>query len=174
MVILNLGVLTLRKNPDSLIVVTYPPARFNPKVLHLYQTYCYYQLIKFSPWNINDISELNNKDTAIQRYNDFYESENTSPEIRSMLQFSSTLNYRIIDERNAEPEEIEEEGSEKDDWMEVGVVMPIVNPIYNQLITKNHDWTKTRDKYGSEQLMYMVNWIINQKLAYMESDGKFF
>ena len=38
--------LTTRKDSESIIVVTYPKVRYNPKIIETYKHYCYYQLIK--------------------------------------------------------------------------------------------------------------------------------
>ncbi len=85
-----------------------------------------------------------------------------------MLRFNSSLGTRLSEERNEEPEE-EEDDSEKDEWMEVGAIMPKNTTIYQQLIDKNHDWSKSREKYSTEQLMAMTYWITKQKEYSMEN-----
>ena len=65
-----------------MILVTYPAVKYNPKI-HEYKHYCYYQMIKYSNWTINDLTELRNKDTDIIRFEEFI--KNTTPEIRETI-----------------------------------------------------------------------------------------
>ena len=66
-----------------MIVVTYPAVKYNPKIHETYKHYCYYQMIKYSNWTINDLTELRNKDTDIIRFEEFI--KNTTPEIRETI-----------------------------------------------------------------------------------------
>ncbi len=143
------------------IVVTYPKVRFNPNITSAYQDYCYYQLIKYSSWSINDLEIMKDKETAIERYKDFYES--TTAEIRLSLQFDSNLGTRINEERNEPREEIEEDDSIRDEWMQASDVMPKSNNIFCNLIDRNFDWTKSRENYSQEQLYKMKDWIQKNK-----------
>lgn len=73
------GELKMRTNSNNVIIVTYPKVRYNPKIIENYTEYCYYQIIKYSNWTINDILIINNKETAVNRFEEFI--KNTTPEI---------------------------------------------------------------------------------------------
>ena len=64
-------------------MVTYPKVRYNPKILDTYTDYCYYQLIKYSNWSINDLEIIKQKSTAIKRFEEFY--LNAPDEIRNSI-----------------------------------------------------------------------------------------
>ena len=66
---------------------------------------------------IDDLETIKNKETAIQRYELFFES--TTPEIKLSLKFNDELGTRLINERNEQPESVVE-----DDWMEAGEMIP--------------------------------------------------
>ena len=42
--------LILRKNPEKIIIVTWPKVNYNNKILETYTEYCFYQIIKYSNW----------------------------------------------------------------------------------------------------------------------------
>ena len=73
----------LRKNLKKIIVVTYPKVRYNKKIPENYIDYCYFQMIKFSNWDIDDLVELKNKSTAIARFENFF--ENASDQIKDSI-----------------------------------------------------------------------------------------
>jgi hypothetical protein len=77
------GKLTLRMNPEKIIIVTYPKVHYNPALLEQYKEYCYYQLIKYSNWTINDLPIISDKQTAINRFDNFY--QNASNEIKESI-----------------------------------------------------------------------------------------
>ena len=64
--------LELRPDSENTIVVTYPKVRYNPKIIETYKQYCFYQMIKYSNWTINDLETIKNKETAIERFEKFY------------------------------------------------------------------------------------------------------
>jgi hypothetical protein len=81
------GQLTCRSNYEKVIVVTYPAVRYNPKVKEKYTEYCYYQLIKWSSWSIADIGVIQNKETAIERWESFF---NSAPiELKNSIKYDS-------------------------------------------------------------------------------------
>ena len=65
------GQLHKRNDFKKVIAVFYPKVRANKKIPENYIDFCYYQLIKLSEWNIDDIAVLKNKNTAIQRFEQF-------------------------------------------------------------------------------------------------------
>jgi hypothetical protein len=65
------GQLKLRDQDKQVIVVTYPTLRYNPNIESIYKEYCYYQMIKYSSWHIEDLPLLKDKNTAIQRFEAF-------------------------------------------------------------------------------------------------------
>jgi hypothetical protein len=77
------GKLELRKNPDKVIVVTWPKVHFNEKIIETYTDYCYYQMIKYSNWSIKDLNEIQNKETAIERWKEFI--KNASEKIKNTI-----------------------------------------------------------------------------------------
>lgn len=77
------GELRIRTNNDKIIIVTYPKVRFNPKITETYKEYCFFQLIKYSNWTIKEISIINDKETAIRRFEEFL--KNTTPEIIDIM-----------------------------------------------------------------------------------------
>jgi len=66
------GQLTLRNDKQQIIIVTYPSVRYNKKFIEQYTDYCYYQMIKFSNWTIDDIKTIQDKTTAINRFEQFF------------------------------------------------------------------------------------------------------
>jgi hypothetical protein len=79
------GKLIVRPNSEKIIVVTHPKVTYSPKIIETYQHYCYYQLIKFSPWSIDNLEQLKDKTTAIERFENFLTT--TSPEILENIRF---------------------------------------------------------------------------------------
>ena len=66
------GQLIARKNNKRIIIVTCPKVRYNPQIIENHIDYCYYQLIKYSNWNIADLEIMRNKTTPIERFETFY------------------------------------------------------------------------------------------------------
>ena len=64
--------LELRPDSENTIAVTYPKVWYNPKIIETYKQYCFYQMIKYSNWTINDLETIKNKETAIERFEKFY------------------------------------------------------------------------------------------------------
>ncbi|CAF0924282.1 unnamed protein product [Brachionus calyciflorus] len=56
---------------DKTVVITLPKIRYNPDDREKYKLYCYHQTIKYSDWDILNINEIRNKDTAIEKLNNF-------------------------------------------------------------------------------------------------------
>ena len=52
--------LEFRPESENTIVVTYPKVRYNPKIIETYKQYCFYQMIKYSNWTINDLETIKN------------------------------------------------------------------------------------------------------------------
>jgi hypothetical protein len=77
------GELVLRRNSDKIIVVTYPKVHYNPNIKEKYTEYCFYQMIKFSPWTKNDMVDLQNKETAIVRWEAFFNT--ASDELKNSI-----------------------------------------------------------------------------------------
>ena len=77
------GQLTPRKNNKEIIIVTYPKVRYNTKIIENHIDYCYFQLIKYSNWNIADLEILKNRSTAIDRFEIFY--QNASDELKDTI-----------------------------------------------------------------------------------------
>jgi hypothetical protein len=64
--------LKLREDSENTIIVTYPKVRYNPNIIETYKDYCFYQMIKYSDWNIKDLETIKNKETAIERFEKFF------------------------------------------------------------------------------------------------------
>ncbi len=108
---------------------------------------------------------MKNKETAIERYKVFY--ENTTDEMRQRLRFSDQLGVKIAEERLEAPDEIGEDDTIKEDWMEIASHMP--KNIFDNLIDKDFDWIKSRQDYSTPILDLMKDWISKQKTLYQES-----
>jgi hypothetical protein len=72
------GKIKERYNKDKVIIMTTPRIRYNPKDQNTYKDYCYYQMIKYSPWTSSTLKNIT-KDNSIKMWNEFL--ENVSEEI---------------------------------------------------------------------------------------------
>jgi hypothetical protein len=72
-----------RNIDEKLVVTTFPKYRYNKNDKEKYKKYCYYAIIKYKPWTKDDYETIKNKDTAVQRWEQFL--ENATPEILSTI-----------------------------------------------------------------------------------------
>jgi hypothetical protein len=82
------GQLILRTD-EKIIIVTYPSVRYNIKFIEQYTDYCYYQMIKFSNWTIDDIKVLSDRTTAIKRFEEFFLT--ASEEIKENIKYTNRI-----------------------------------------------------------------------------------
>ena len=135
--------------------------RFNHRIISVYQDYCYYQLIKYSTWSISDFEIIKNKETAIERYQIFY--NNCTPQLKEVLQFTDKLGNTINEVRSEEPDPEQIEETIQEEWMTTGENMPKNANLLEKLIDKNYDWIQHRNDFSDEILLIMLNWITKQK-----------
>jgi hypothetical protein len=77
--------LKLRTEPHRIVVLCFPKVRYNPTNASKLINYCYYQLIRYSSWDIDDLNEISNKNTAVLRWNEFI--KNASTEVLSKINY---------------------------------------------------------------------------------------
>jgi hypothetical protein len=63
--------LCISEKPDLTVVITMPSVHYQPEIREVYSHYCYYQIIKYSSWTIDDVAEITNLNTAIERWENF-------------------------------------------------------------------------------------------------------
>lgn len=71
------GVLKRRKNPDNLIIITLPRVKHNENNCTIFANYCYYQLIKYSPWTAESFSSIT-KENSVELWKEFLISASDS------------------------------------------------------------------------------------------------
>jgi len=59
-----------RKNPENIIIITTPQVTYNIHDPIKHSKYCYYQYIKYGPWDTNSIKDLN-LNNSISKWNAF-------------------------------------------------------------------------------------------------------
>ena len=64
--------LTNRQDSDKTVVITFPKIRYNPLNKEKHKQYCYHQLIKYSNWSIDNINEIRDEETALERWEVFF------------------------------------------------------------------------------------------------------
>lgn len=72
-----------RKNSDNIIIITTPPVTYNNQDIKKHAKYCYYQYIKYGPWDAISIKDLN-LNNSIDTWNSFITT--ASAEIRESVE----------------------------------------------------------------------------------------
>ncbi|CAF1045089.1 unnamed protein product [Brachionus calyciflorus] len=159
-----------RPDNEKTVVITLPKIRYNPDNSEQLKSYCFHQMIKFSDWDITNLNEIRNKETAIERWNNFLK---TAPEdIIEMIGFNNELSKQL----KAARKEIEIEPEitlTKDQWMilsEIGPNLIDEDDFYDDIIPDNtYDFLSHRKKYTTEQCELIENrWIDQQKKLFSE------
>ena len=156
------------RTPQKKVVITYPKVRNNPKSIAQHKEFCFYQLIKYSPWTVDNFAEISDMDTAIQRYDNFY--ANTTDSIRASLKFTKDLSARLREVRNELQDPEVADLAVADEWMKLSSAMPQLIDKYNNLTNSNYEWSKSRENYSDEELYKMINWIDAQKTLANEAE----
>lgn len=65
------GKLQLRSEPHRIVVIPFPRVRYSPLDIKKQKFYSLHQIIRYSSWDESNLSELNNEETAITRWNHF-------------------------------------------------------------------------------------------------------
>ncbi|RNA16317.1 ATP-dependent DNA helicase PIF1 [Brachionus plicatilis] len=110
----NKNKLSIRTEHEKTVVITLPKIRYNPDNTEMYKIYCYHHTIKYSDWDISNINEIRNKNTAIERWNNFL--RNASSEILEMIGFTTELSKQLKEARK-EIELDPETQLTRDQWM---------------------------------------------------------
>ena len=63
--------LHLRTDPNRIVIIPFPRVRFSPLDITKQKIYCLILIIRYSSWDESNLSELNNEETAISRWNQF-------------------------------------------------------------------------------------------------------
>ena len=63
--------LVLCSNLDLTVVITHPTVQYQPLIKEIYNKYCFYQMIKYSSWTIENLPEISNELNAIERWETF-------------------------------------------------------------------------------------------------------
>lgn len=64
------GKLIKRKNPENLIILTIPRIQFNKNNIENHKKYCYFELMKYGNWTIENLSNIT-LDNSIELYDEF-------------------------------------------------------------------------------------------------------
>ena len=71
------GVLKRRSNSENLIIMTIPRVKYNVDNRTMHTNYCYYQLIKYSPWTVDTFGTIA-KSNSIEKWNEFLNTASDS------------------------------------------------------------------------------------------------
>ena len=63
--------LKIRNNSHRIVVIFYPRIRYNPNDLEKHKQYCHHQFIRHANWDITNLKDMQNEETAIFRWNEF-------------------------------------------------------------------------------------------------------
>jgi hypothetical protein len=157
--------LELRKNSEKTIVITYPKFRFNPDNPEMNKYYCFHNMIKYSDWTIENIDDITNIETAINRWQSFLKT--ASSDFLGIFDFHSELHQQLKEARANGLEEVEEVRVSRDNWMILAEMAPIrddVDDCDEVVPDREYDWIQHRNNYTLDQIRLIENnWINNQK-----------
>ena len=77
--------LVLCSNPDLTVVITHPTVQYQPLIKEIYNKYCFYQMIKYSSWTIENLPEISNELNATERWETFLST--ASETVKTALRF---------------------------------------------------------------------------------------
>lgn len=77
-----------RKNPENIIIITTPSVTYNNQDIKKYSKYCFYQFIKYGPWDSKSIKDLT-LNNSIDTWNSFITT--APPEIRESVEYKYLL-----------------------------------------------------------------------------------
>lgn len=162
-----------RHNPDKIVVIPYPKVNQNKQNKKQYAEYCKFQLIKYSPWTVDQLEQIKSTDNSIEKWEDFLK---TSPEnVLNSLSFDNNLSAKLIELRNNPDPDIDtEEELTRQSWMYASEMQP---QNFNQddesrpYVDLKYDWLTHRNKYTLLELESMHNWIQIQKQMYNHNDN---
>ncbi|CAF1086008.1 unnamed protein product [Brachionus calyciflorus] len=146
-----------------------PRIRHNPLDTNNHRKFCYYQLIKYSSWDSSNLSEINNYDTAIERFEIFIK---LAPEriIYSLNFFNDFLKElkKIREELDPEPEAemLPTEYTELSELVPISDIVDKDTPIFDLIF----DWKLRKKNYSCSQLDLMNNWVENKKKIFNDID----
>ncbi len=58
-------------SPELIVVITRPTVKFIPNDINKHKDYCYYQMIKYSNWNLNNQNQLLDKNNSVSIWTEF-------------------------------------------------------------------------------------------------------
>ncbi|RMZ93354.1 ATP-dependent DNA helicase, partial [Brachionus plicatilis] len=126
----------------------------------------------YSSWEIKDINEMRNLDTACQRWNEFLKT--ASKDILDSVCFTNELSKQLQEARK-EIDPIFEPENFQDKWMELAEIRPSnISEDADEIIgDKNYDFLSHRKNYTNEELQLIENdWITKQKVFSDEIDNE--
>jgi len=156
--------LELRKNSEKTIVITYPKFRFNPDNPEMNKYYCFHNMIKYSDWTIENIDDITNIETAINRWQSFLKT--ASSDFLGNFDFHSKLHQQLKEARANGLDEVEEVRVSRDNWMILAEMAPIRDDDFCDEVVpdRDYDWLQHRNNYTVDKLNQIENnWINNQK-----------
>lgn len=154
-----------RHNPDKIVIIPYPRINQNKNNRKQYADYCKFQLIKYSPWNIDNIEELKSTLNSINNWEEFL--RNAPENILNSLNFDTNLSAKLTDLRDDPEDDIEpEDNLTRQSWMYLSEMQPQnFNPNDESVpfIDLKYDWVSRRNNYSEHQLENFFNFISIQK-----------
>ena len=168
--------LILRPTQKKVIIVTYPKIRWDPDNNENNKNYCLHNLIKYSDWDLDNIDEIQNLDTALQRWQSFLSI--ASPEIIEIINFHTDLSKQLKIARSEGREEFVAPTYLRDNWQILAEIRPHENEEENDedeiVADKNYDFLSHRNKYTQQQLELIENQFIKvqKELAGDENENE--
>lgn len=155
-----------RPNPEKMVVIPYPRVNQNANNKRQQAEYCKYQLIKYSPWTIDDIDDLKSNENSISNWENFL--KNAPENVLNTLNFETNLSAKLTEIRDDPEPEIEPENTlTRQSWMFLSEMQPQnfdPNDETVPFINLRYDWLTHRNKYSEEEISRFQNFIANQKL----------
>ncbi len=154
--------LIIRPAQKQTVIVTYPKIRWDPDNNENNKNYCLHNLIKYSDWDIDNIEEIQDLDTALQRWQTFLSI--APPDIIEIINFHTDLSKQLKVARSEGREEFIAPTYLRDNWQILSEIRPQENEIENDVdeivADKNYDFLSHRNKYTKQQLEKIENQFI--------------
>ena len=121
-------------DPHRIVVICYPRVRYSESEKNKMRLYCHHQLIRYSSWDLNNLNELRNLNTAIERWKEFLKT--ADPDlllqieweikffdcikiliVAKLISFTKDLSMQLLDAGKQAPIDITEDLLVQDPWM---------------------------------------------------------
>ena len=135
-----------------------------------YQKYCYHQTIKYSSWSKENLNEISNLESAIERWNTFLITAST--DVLYTIKFTTELSRQLQDARLEIANQITEPLLIKENWMLLAEMRPCdsnFDYFADIEIDKDYDWNNHLKNYSLNQLAEMRRWVEKQKQIFSNS-----